>query len=227
MGLVTDAVKPFRLVLASASPRRQALVRLLGLPWRAAPADVNELEFLLPDPFMAALNVARAKVLAISTAADDEIVVAADTLVVSDGLALGKPGGAQDAKRVLSALSGRAHEVVTGVVLRAADGRDWGGVVSTRVWMRRYTDAEVQAYVERGEPFDKAGGYAAQDAQFRPAERLEGCYLNVVGLPLCAVAAGLEALGVAIERPPHTRPACEYCRLGEPLVSIGAGCSRS
>jgi predicted house-cleaning NTP pyrophosphatase (Maf/HAM1 superfamily) len=108
---------------------------------------------------------------------------------------------------------------MSGVALRAADGREWGAVVSTEVVMRDYTDAEIDEYVARKEPFDKAGGYAIQDTLFRPVDRVEGCYLNVVGLPLCAVAAGLNAMGTEVQ--PAGGAPCEYCRAGAPLVSVG------
>jgi predicted house-cleaning NTP pyrophosphatase (Maf/HAM1 superfamily) len=123
---------------------------------------------------------------------------------------------------MLEALRGRVHDVLTGVALRTSSGHAWGGVVATRVLMRAYADADVEAYVARGEPFDKAGGYAVQDTLFRPVERCEGCYLNVVGLPLCAVAAGLEAIGVAVPRGATEQrlPPCGYCARGAPLVSI-------
>jgi len=109
--------------------------------------------------------------------------------------------------------------VLTGVALRAANDLRWGGVVSTRVVVRDYGDAEIDAYVARGEPFDKAGGYAIQDEEFRPVERLDGCYLNVVGLPLCAVVTGLAALGV-MDGVHAAKPPCRYCQAGGPLVSI-------
>jgi nucleoside triphosphate pyrophosphatase len=151
--------------------------------------------------------------------AEDEVILAADTLVVADGEVLGKPANAEEARRMLYQLRGRSHEVLTGVVLRASSGMRWGGVVSTEVVIRAYADAEIDEYVARGEPFDKAGGYAVQDEVFRPVQRLAGCYLNVVGLPLCAVVRGLTALGVMNEA--HTdKPPCRYCRAGAPLVSI-------
>jgi MAF protein len=206
------------LVLASGSPRRQALVRLLGLPWRAAPADIDENAYLLADPMVGALNVASVKARSLQ-AATDEVIVAADTLVVADGQVLGKPSDADQARGMLAQLRARPHEVLTGVVLRAQTGLTWGGVVSTRVVVRDYLDAEIDEYVARGEPYDKAGGYAVQDVEFRPVERLEGCYLNVVGLPLCAVAAGLAALGV-LATTQTEQPPCGYCRAGAPLVSI-------
>jgi nucleoside triphosphate pyrophosphatase len=209
-----------RLVLASASPRRQALLGLLGLAWRAAPPTIAEARYLLADPFASALNVALAKSRA-TTAAAAETVVAADTIVALDGLPLGKPSDAPTAIAMLAGLRGRAHAVLTGVALRTADGREWGAVVSTRVVMRSYTEAEIDAYVRRGEPFDKAGGYAVQDARFQPVARCEGCYLNVVGLPLCAVIAGLNALDVEVSGPrADMRPPCAYCSAGAPLVAL-------
>jgi MAF protein len=164
---------------------------------------------------VAAVNVAVAKAGGVR-AEPNEIVVAADTLVVVGHDVLGKPATPEDARAMLARLCGRAHHVLTGVVLRRED-LDWAGVVSTRVAMRTYSDVETEAYIARGEPFDKAGGYAVQDASFRPVERLDGCYLNVVGLPLCAVAAGLNTLGVPAE--PGTSPPCTYCERGRPIVS--------
>jgi septum formation protein len=203
------------LVLASASPRRQALVALLGLAWRVAPADIDEEALLVADPTLSAISVAVAKARAVLVD-DQELVLAADTLVVVDGDILGKPSDDRVARAMLARLRGRAHQVLSGVVLRR-DELEWVGVVSTRVVMRAYGQAEINSYIARGEPFDKAGGYAVQDQTFRPVERLDGCYLNVVGLPLCAVAAGLNALGVRVE---GGGPApCRYCELGRPLVA--------
>jgi len=199
------------------------LIGLLGLDWSSAPSVVDEAQHLLRDPLVSALNVALAKARTITTGAGD-VIVAADTIVASDGQSLGKPADAAAAEKMLLALRGRAHEVVTGVALRSADGREWGAVVSTRVLMRDYSDAEIRAYVARGEPFDKAGGYAVQDAQFRPVERCDGCYLNVVGLPLCAVAAGLAALSVDVPR--AQPPPCQYCVAGGPLVEVAQDTER-
>ncbi len=177
---------------------------------------------MLPDPLVAALNVAAAKARAVNASAADEVVLAADTLVVAEGQVLGKPGTAAQAQGMLARLRGRAHQVLTGVALRASDGRQWGGVVTTVVHLRQYDETEIEEYVARGEPFDKAGGYAIQDTQLRPVDRLEGCYLNVVGLPLCAVAAGLAALEVAVRLADDPRPPCALCTAGAPLVAIGS-----
>jgi MAF protein len=172
---------------------------------------------LLDEPALAAINVALAKARATEVEAD-EAIVAADTLVVVDGEILGKPLAWQEASAMLERLRGRAHQVMTGVVVRGAR-TEWAATVTTTVLMRNYTGEDISAYISRGEPFDKAGGYAIQDQTFRPVERLEGCYLNVVGLPLCAVAAGLNATGVGA-RSAGVAP-CEYCRGGEQIVRSG------
>ena len=190
---------------------------LLGLATRVAAADLDETAYLLPDPAVAAINVAAAKARATQPQAD-EVVLAADTLVVERGEVLAKPVDAADARRMLQTLRGRPHQVLTGVALCAAGQRQWCGAVSTTVVMRAYTEPEIEDYIARGEPFDKAGGYAVQDQVFRPVERLDGCYLNVVGLPLCAVAAGLAALGTDVER--AGPPPCRYCHAGAAVVSI-------
>jgi MAF protein len=163
--------------------------------------------------------VAAAKARAVAASAD-EVIVAADTLVVADGELLGKPADADAARAMLWKLRGQHHQVLTGVVLRAADEQQWGGVVSTQVLMRDVTDGEIEDYIGRGEPFDKAGGYAIQDTLLRPVEAIDRCYLNVVGLPLCAVAAGLMTLGLEVNRPADMLPPCGYCGLGEALVSV-------
>jgi MAF protein len=197
-------------------------VGLLGLAWRAAPQDVPEEEHLLEEPMVSALNVALAKACRVAEIADNEVALAADTLVVSlRGQTLGKPSTAQEARAMLLGLRARPHAVITGVVLRAPRGREWGAVVTTRVHMRAYSEAEVSRYVERGEPFDKAGGYAVQDAEFHPVQRIEGCYLNVVGLPLCATARGLQTLGLSIQTcSSEWTPPCCYCIAGAPLVAL-------
>jgi MAF protein len=183
---------------------------------------VAEESYLLDEPLASALNVAAAKARHIAAPSESEVVLAADTLVVADGRVLGKPSDDQEAMAMLRALRGRAHAVLSGVALVRADGATWGGVVSTAVVMRAYTDAEIEAYVARGEPFDKAGGYAVQDGLFRPVERVDGCYLNVVGLPLCAAARGLETLGLFVRTRARTEwiPPCGYCRAGAPLVAL-------
>ena len=130
---------------------------------------------------------------------DEKIVIAADTTVALDGLIIGKPTGAADAEYILRQLNGRMHQVFTGLTLCTAGGRQWSALCETRVYMRRYDEAELLAYVASGEVYDKAGAYAIQDALFHPVERIEGCYLNVMGLPLCELINGLQALGIEID----------------------------
>lgn len=204
-----------RLVLASASPRRQELIRLLGLTARVAPQDLDEEAHAGPEPLLSALSIARAKARSASgTTEPGEIVLAADTVVVHEGRSLGKPGTPAEAAAMLRTLRGQIHRVATGIVLALVGSpREWSALVTTGVRMRAYADDEIEAYVARREPFDKAGGYAIQDPAFRPVAELDGCFLNVVGLPLCAVRAGLEALGAATPTrtmPPLTPP-CELC----------------
>lgn len=198
-------------------------MRLLGLETRLAPQDLPEEQFVLSEPILAAANVALAKSRACGgSLAADELAVAADSMVVVDGRILAKPADAAEARGMLADLRGRAHSVMTGVALRTVAGREWTATVETTVHMRAYGEDEVEQYVARGEPFDKAGGYAVQDRLFRPVECFEGCYLNVVGLPLCAVSSGLAALGVAVPEPPgDLRPPCRYCSAGDALVGIG------
>lgn len=213
-----------RLLLSSASPRRRHLVGLLGLPARVVPLDIDEAAYLLADPLIGGLNIALAKARA-ARPEPDEMVVAADTLVAVAGEVLGKPSTEPDAWRMLRALRGRSHTVFTGVALRDSDDRVWGAAVATTVHFRSYSDAEVEAYVASGEPFDKAGAYAVQDERFHPASEVVGCYLNVVGLPLCAVERGLETLGVSVPCPPsggrERVPPCSFCRRGLDLTRIG------
>jgi septum formation protein len=131
------------------------------------------------------------------------IVLGADTVVVVDGQALGKPSSSSDAAAMLRRLRGRVHEVTTGVaVVDAATGREAVRTVTSRVAMRPYSDAEIDAYVATGEPLDKAGAYAIQGAGGTLVAGLEGSRTNVVGLPLSATAALLELFGVVVSAPP-------------------------
>ena len=186
-----------RILLASASPRRLDLLRALGLTPEVRPADVDET--LLPgeDPHEGAERLARAK--AAKVAADapaGAVVLAADTIVVLDGEALGKPRDPDDARRMLRALRGRAHDVVTGVAL-ARDGILVSGRETTEVVFAPMTDEEVEAYVASGEPADKAGAYALQGLGGLFVERIDGTPSNVIGLPLRLVrrlGSGLDFL---------------------------------
>lgn len=189
-----------RLVLASASPRREELLRQLGVPFEVLPSDLEE---ALPSgPVREGVTaLALAKARAVARCLTGAVVLGADTAVVLDGRVFGKPRSPEDARRMLQALSGRQHEVVTGVALvEAPAGRETATAVVTRVRMRRCAEAELDAYVATGEPLDKAGAYAIQGAGGALVEAVEGCYTNVVGLPLTTTRRLLEEWGIIASR---------------------------
>lgn len=181
------------LVLASSSPRRVQLLGMLGLPFIQDPSRVEE---PLPDVPPGALDPAAwAHRQAVRKARDvarrhpGALVIAADTVVEVDGRLLGKPRDRAEAIAMLAALAGREHRVASGVaVIDAATGREATGTRVTRVWIRPLTQAEIEAYVDTGEPMDKAGAYAIQGIGAALVPRIDGCYFNVVGLPLALLA---------------------------------------
>jgi len=186
------------IILASQSPRRRQLLAQLGLRFDVRPADVDETfdPKLRPEENVARL--AEKKALAAAAAANPEdIVVAADTIVVSGRHILGKPADGADAARMLRLLSGRAHRVLTGVTVRAS-GRTDTRVVTTRLRFRSLSDGEIAAYIATGEPMDKAGAYGIQGLAAVFVEGLTGDYFNVMGLPLCTLADMLRRAGIPI-----------------------------
>ena len=186
-----------RLVLASASPRRADLLRSAGIPFDVHPVDVDEQFREGETPEHAVARLAETKAAAALSAYGDAVVLGADTTVVVNGNALAKPNDDKDAARMLRLLSGRTHEVLTGVCVARADRRHVQ-VETTRVRMAQLSDAEIGWYVATGEPFDKAGGYAVQGLASRFIEGIEGSYSNVVGLPISCVYALLKELGCVI-----------------------------
>jgi len=194
-------VKP--IVLASSSPRRRRLLRELGVNFSVRVPDLDErpLPGELPGPHVRRLALAKARVVARMLAAGcaAQWVVGADTVVVLDGAILGKPSDAGDAERMLARLSGRTHEVLTGVALvPAAGGRARSAVVRSRVEMKPFDDATIRRYVAGGEPLDKAGAYAVQGRGRHLVARVSGSLTNVVGLPLERLVRMLRASGVRI-----------------------------
>ncbi len=186
------------LLLASQSPRRRALLDIFGWPLEVQPADLDEtpLPGEHPRDYVRRLAEAKARAL-LPAAAAGQVIIAADTTVADGDRLLGKPASPQEALDMLRRLRGRAHQVHTGLaVLAAASGRLVSEVQTSQVHMRTYTEAEMQAYVRSGDPLDKAGAYAIQNRDFRPVERLEGCFASVMGLPLCNLARLLHALGL-------------------------------
>jgi len=199
------------LIIASTSPRRQEFLRLLGIPFDVIPADIDERpqEGEPPTALVARLSREKAQAVAQKVAG---LVLAADTIVVMDGRVLGKPRNEDEAWHMLRSLRDRWHRVYTAVTLLDARGQDssCGGtaVEMTRVKMRAYSDAEIAHYIRHGNPLDKAGGYAIQDVEFRPVERVEGCMANVMGLPIRRVLELLEGCGV--EKPADPTRACKH-----------------
>jgi septum formation protein len=173
------------LVLASQSPRRAEILRQAAIPFtiRVASVDESPLPQEKADAYVRRLAEAKASAVA---AGPDEIVLGADTTVLIDDEMLGKPVDEDDARRMLTVLSGRRHVVLTGICLRSGDERIVEHA-STAVWFAPMTTAEIDEYVASGEPMDKAGGYAVQGAASKFISRIEGCYFNVVGLPVSLV----------------------------------------
>jgi septum formation protein len=186
------------LILASASPRRQDLLRSAGIPFSVQPADVDETPLPGEDPRECAERLAREKALKVAKSTPDDLVLGADTVVVVGGEMLAKPADAADAARMLRILSGREHQVITGVCLvqpgtagqRSADKT---ASETTVVTMNELSEEEIREYVATGEPMDKAGGYAIQGIASRWIPRIQGDYSNVVGLPVALVYRMLRA----------------------------------
>lgn len=180
------------LVLASQSPRRAEILRQAGIAFtlRFAPIDETPKHGERPEAYVQRLAVEKAMAVEHDPG---ETVLGADTTVVIDGEMLGKPADAADARRMLGLLSGRKHEVLTGIALRRGGelARDWA---ATEVWFAPMTGAEIEDYVASGEPMDKAGAYAIQGLASKHIEKIEGCYYNVVGLPIALVYRHLKTL---------------------------------
>jgi septum formation protein len=186
------------LILASASPRRRELLASLGAPFEVVPSDADETLEAVPLA-EAVARVALRKARLVADLRPAAVVLAADTIVVIDGRALGKPADPEDARAMLHTLRGRTHEVMTGVaVVDAETGRHASDTVISHVTMTAYDAAAIDAYVAGGEPLDKAGAYAIQGAGGALVAGLVGSRSNVVGLPLAATAALLRRFGVAV-----------------------------
>ena len=186
------------IVLASKSPRRQELMRLFGVEFTIQTADIDEtMDARLPAG-QEVSRVSRAKAAAVAgTRPAEDIVVAADTVVVIDGRVLGKPHSEQEAFEMLRLLSGRTHEVLTGLTARRGE-TVLHKLVTTRVTFRPLSDGEIRAYIRTGEPMDKAGSYGIQGYGAMLVRSIDGDYFTVMGLPVCELGLMLRQLGVAI-----------------------------
>jgi nucleoside triphosphate pyrophosphatase len=177
------------LILASSSPRRQELLRNAGFEFEVRPSSIPEEPHPgeTPEAFVRRMAAEKALEVAAGSPAGS-LVLGADTVVLVDAQILGKPANPEQAARMLSQLSGRSHRVLTGVCLvKAPDSIEARGESDTRVWLRPLEEAEIRDYVASGEPLDKAGAYGIQGRASRFVTRIEGCYFNVVGLPVALV----------------------------------------
>lgn len=186
-----------KLILASSSPRRAEILANAGLPFSVLSSAVDESPYPRESPVALVQRLANAKADLVSArAVGPAIILAADTVVVLDDKILGKPNSLEDARHMLEQLSGRTHSVFTGVALvRLPDGERRQFIESTLVHFRPITDEELSSYLAAEEPYDKAGAYAIQGRAGRYIPRIEGCYFNVVGLPLSRVLTELQTLG--------------------------------
>lgn len=197
--MVCDDAGIRRLILSSGSPRRRQLLSLMGIPFVIKAGGVDESRLHGEPPTELVLRVSQAKAFTVSDVRPDELVIAADTVVVLDGEVLGKPSHAADARRMLNDLRARSHMVYSGVtVWHPASRRVVCKLGESVVWMREYDDDEISAYVASGDPMDKAGAYAIQHPDFAPASSVKGCWLNVMGMPLCQLGSALTEFGVRI-----------------------------
>jgi septum formation protein len=190
-------------ILASASPRRRELLARLSWPFTIIPADIEELHHPGEAPLAYVMRLAHTKAAHIAQRFPDALVLGADTVVVLDQQIMGKPDNAEHARQMLTQLSGRQHTVMTGLALlqhcRQLVSLD---SVSTRVRFRSLSPHEIAQYIATGEPFDKAGAYAVQGQAAAFVAAMEGCYTNVVGLPLQRTVALLQAAGIPVTMPP-------------------------
>ena len=187
------------LLLASASPRRREYIELLGIPYCCEPAEVDETIIGDFDPMEHAEKVAQRKADTVANKHPGRHVLGADTIVVYGDRILGKPKDKADAFRMLTLLQGHAHEVYTGLCLITPEGAEYLDFRCTRVWMAPMSPAQIHSYIATNEPMDKAGSYGIQGRGAAMIERIDGCYFNVVGLPIHGVRMLLHKAGYPIE----------------------------
>jgi len=212
---MSDETPCASIVLASGSPRRRELLGALGLSFRVLVSDAAEDTLPNESPAELVTRLSQAKAEAARDVRPNEIVIAADTIVVLDDDILGKPRSDAEATAMLARLRNRQHLVYSGLAITAADAeRRSLQVAVTPVTMRAYCDAEIAAYVASGDPRDKAGAYAIQSTSLNPIADIDGCYANVMGLPLCHLYRVLRAWGCAV--PVHPFRGCPQ--------AVRAGC---
>jgi septum formation protein len=192
--------KPARLiVLASSSPRRKELLRLIGLKFRVDRAEYEEAMDLNLPPHLLARHLSLEKARSVAAKYADAIIIAADTFILFRGKLLGKPHTIQEAKRMLCMLNGKTHFVITGfTVMDTLTGKTISKAIETKVRFRRLAADEIASYVRTGEPLDKAGAYAIQGLGALIVKKIEGDYFNVIGLPLSSLSEALKKFDVRV-----------------------------
>ena len=215
-----------RLILASSSPRRRQLLKRFNIPFEVIESGLREdvPPHLSPQRLVVRLSQLKARAVADMHEKPNQptLILGADTTIDLDGSVLGKPQDAEDARRMLSQLRGRSHQVITGVCLILLPAnRTLAGAVSTTVRMKEFTKPQRDSYVQSGEPMGKAGSYAIQGLGGELVESISGCYRNVVGLPLCEVRRMLEEL---LGRPLASKAVCDLPS-GEPCPREKRGTS--
>ena len=194
--ILKKTTKSSDIVLASSSPRRRDLLRSLELSFDIKSPDIDETPMEQESAEDMVKRLSFQKALAISGGVESGYVIGADSTVELEGRSYGKPIDSEDAIRMLKELSGTDHRVVTGVTVIEVDtGRYITDALKTSVSMRALSDEEIRGSVDSGTPMDKAGAYAVQDSDLEPASSIEGCYTNVIGLPLCRLISMLDELG--------------------------------
>ena len=172
------------LILASASPRRREILLKLGFEFQVIPSSVNEDEVIWTDPVKVVKLLSELKAVDVQKSHPRKTIIAADTAVVCDGRSLTKPADREDAVEMLEILSGRKHQVITGIAVISPPNIRFIEEETTNVFFRELSREEITSYIDSGEPFDKAGGYAIQGQASVFIEKVEGCFYNVVGLPV-------------------------------------------
>ncbi len=187
------------IILASASPRRRELLEKIGLKFEVAPSGDEEKIALGPEPLELAKRMSLAKAESVAQKYENAIIIAADTFVVFKNKILGKPHSEVEARKMLQTLSGKTHSVVTGfTIIDTEKHKILSRAIKTRVFFRKLTTEEIDAYVRSGEPLDKAGAYAIQGLGALFVKKIEDDYFNVIGLPLSALTEALKEFGVNI-----------------------------
>ena len=208
-----------KMVLASASPRRKELLEGLGLRFQVEPANIEEAVLEGESAQETVSRLSQENASAVASPLDSGLVIGADSLVVLDGQPIGKPVDEEDARRMLRSLRGTSHQVTTGItVIDAGSGRSLTSNMTSDVHLRDISDEEIEASIATGTPMDKAGAYAVQDTVLRPAASWDGCYSNIVGLPMCKLLEFLEELGhgQSVDR----KKAADYCGENCPYLSL-------